>query len=261
MPSAYASAEVGVRLVNARAGGLFKAAALCAALMATVAAVSDDGLAAAQEAYAKGRFLESAELAEALGTSAGQALAARCLAFQAQYIAAEDDKPALVARALALADEAIRLDPDNADAYLQSARALGLRAGIIGNLAAFRQGLGGRSLELVSAALERAPDHAEAHLGVAGWHADVVAAGFFARATFKDANKEAAVRHYERALEMAGDSKAVRLEYARRLPKLDRKGGRERARALLSEAAAFPVGDFYDGLVHEDVLRELAALK
>ena len=260
MPSACASAEVRARH-NAGAGGLFKAAYLCAALLATVAAVADDGLAAAQEAYAAGRFVESAELAEALGTSDGQAFAAMCLSFQAQYLAAEDDKPALVARALALADEAIRLDPDNADAYLQSARALGLHAGIIGNVKALRQGLAGRSFDLVSAALERAPDRAEAHLGVAGWHADIVAAGFFARAMFKDADKEVAVQHFERALELAGDSKLVRLEYARRLPKLAGKRGRERARDLLAEAAAFPVGDFYDGLVHEEVLRELAALK
>ena len=260
MPSACASADGRARNGNAPLGGLAGAVVLCAALTAT-SAVSDDGLAAAEEAYAEGRFLESAELAEALGTSDGHALAAMCLAFQAEYLAAEDEKPALVARALALSDEAIRLDPDNADAYLQSARALGLHAGIIGNLAAVRQGLGGKSRELVSAALERAPDAADAHLGVAGWHADIVASGFIARAMFKDASKEDAVKHFERALELGGDSKVVRLEYARRLPKLDREGGRERARALLSEAASFPVGDFYDGLVHEDVLKELAALK
>lgn len=229
--------------------------------MATSAAAPDDGLAAAEEACAEGRFLESAGLAEALGTSDGHALAAMCLAFQAEYLAAQDEKPALVARALALADEAIRLDPDNANAYLQSARALGLHAGIIGNLRAVRQGLGGKSRELVSAALARAPDAPEAHLGVARWHADIVAAGLVARAMFKDASREDAVRHFERALELGGGSKRVRLEYARRLPKLDRGGGRERARALLSEAAALPVGDFYDGLVHQAVLKELASLE
>ena len=240
---------------------LFRAGVLCGVLLASLATASDDGLAAAEAAYAEGHLLEAAELAEALGTSAGHALAALCLALQAEYLAAEDDTPDLVERALALADEAIRLDPGNADAYLQSARALGLHAGIIGNLRAVRQGLGGKSRDLVLAALERAPDQAEAHLGVAGWHADIVAAGFIARAMFKDANKADAVKHFERALELGGDSKMVRLEYARRLPKLDRKGGRERARTLLAEAAAFPVRNFHDGLVHEDVLEELAALK
>ena len=260
MPSAYASADPRPPDSKALVRRL-KAVALCGALLAGIGARSDDGLAAAEEAYAEGRFLESAELAEALGTSDGHALAAMCLALQAQYVATEDDKPDLVARALTLADEAIRLDPDNADAYLQSARAIGLHAGIIGNLRAVRQGIAGKTHDLVLAALERAPDHADAHLGLAGWHADIVAAGFIARAMFKEANKADAVKHYERALELGGDSKLVRLEYARRLPKLDRKGGRERAHALLSEAAAFAVGDFYDGLVHEDVLRDLAALE
>ena len=259
MPSAYASADARPLRAKDFARAL-KAIALCGALLASIGARSDDGLAAAEEAYAEGRFLESAELAEALGTSDGHALAAMCLALQAQYLAAEDDKPDLVARALTLAEEAIRLDPNNADAYLQSARAIGLHAGIVGNLRAVRQGLGGKTHDLVLAALERAPDEPEAHLGLAGWHADIVAAGFIARAMFKDANKEDAVKHYERALELGRDSKLVRLEYARRLPKLDRKGGRERARALLAEASASPVGDFHDGLIHEDVLRELAAL-
>lgn len=240
---------------------LFRAAVLCGMLLLAVAAASDDGLAAAEAAYAEGRLLEAAELAEALGTSDGHALAALCLTLQAEYVAAEDDKPALVERAVALADEAIRLDPDNAEAYMQSARALGLHVALIGNLKALRQGLGGKARDLVATALERDPTRAETHLGFASWHADVVAAGFIARTMFKDASKEDAVKHFERALELGGDSKLVRLEYARRLPKLDRKGGRERARALLSEAAALPVGDFYDGLVHEDVLRELAALK
>ena len=238
-----------------------KAAALCVALLATVAAASDDGMAAAEAAYAEGRLLRSAELAEALGTSDGHALAALCLALQAEYLAAQDDKPALVERAAAAADEAIRLDPDNADAYMRSARALELHVGLIGRLRAARQGLAGKARDLVSSAVERGPNNAEAHLGLGSWHADVVAAGFIARAMFGEANREDAVRHFERALELGGDSKYVRLEYARRLPKLDRKGGRERARTLLAEAAAFPVGDFHDGLVHEDVLRELAALK
>lgn len=260
MPSAYASADARTPKGKDFARAL-KAIALGGALLASIGTRSDDGLAAAEAAYAEGRFLESAELAEALGTSDGDALAAMCLALQAQYLATEDDMPDLVARALTLADEAIRLDPDNADAYLQSARAIGIHAGIIGNLRAVRQGLGGKTHDLVLAALERAPDDPEAHLGLAGWHADIVAAGFIARAMFKDANKADAVKHYERALELGGDSKLVRLEYARRLPKLDRKGGRERARALLAEAAASPVGDFHDGLIHEDVVRELAALE
>ena len=261
MPSACANADVKRRNAKAVDRLLRNATVLCGALLATVAARSDDGLGAAEEANASGRFLECAELAQEAGTSEGLAFAAMCLGSQAEYLAAKDAEPDLVARAMALADEAIRLDPDNADAYLQSARAIGLHAGIIGNLRAIRQGLAGKTRDLVLAALERAPDEPEAHLGLAGWHADIVAAGFIARAMFKEANKADAVKHYERALELGGDSKLVRLEYARRLPKLDRKGGRERARSLLSEAAAFPVGDFSDGLVHEDVLKELAALE
>ena len=235
---------------------------IAAALMglgAVLPAIADD-LAPARAAYAEGRFLEAADLAAAFGTSAGHAYAAMCLAYHGHYLASDDDKAALFERAAALAEEAIRLDPDHADAYLQLVHAIGRQARTMGALKALREGVGGRSLELLQAALERDPDDPVTHVSLGGWHADVVAQGFLARAMFKQASREDAVKHYERALELAPDSILVRLEYARRLPKLDRRGGRERARTLLSEAAATPARDFYDGLLHEEVRQELAAL-
>ncbi len=51
------------------------------------------------------------------------------------------------------------------------------------------------------------------------------------------------------------------LDYALRLPKLDRKEGRERARELLSKAVGLPVRDVYGGFVHQRAVAELKALE
>ena len=75
------------------------------------------------------------------------------------------------------------------------------------------------------------------------------------------ATRKEAVAHFERALELAPESKVVLLDYALRLPKRDRKAGRERARELLSKAVGLPVGDVYGGFVHERAVAELKALE
>ena len=81
-----------------------------------------------------------------------------------------------------------------------------------------------------------------------GWNADIASAGRVARWMY-GGNRELAVVHYERALELAPDSKVVLLEYGRRLSELDREGGRERARELLSKAAELPALDAYEEFV------------
>ncbi len=90
----------------------------------------------AEVAFTEGRFLEAADIAEALGTSDGYALAAKSLAVYGHYVATEeDDRDEVIDRAIRMGEEAVRADSTNA----------------------------------------------EAHLALAGWHADVAAAGRVAR--------------------------------------------------------------------------------
>ncbi len=101
---------------------------------------------------------------------------------------------------------------------------------------------------MLEAVLAIDPDFAEAHMAFGGWNADIASAGRVARWMY-GGNRELAVVHYERALELAPDSKVVLLEYGRRLSELDREGGRERARELLSKAAELPALDAYEEFV------------
>ena len=129
---------------------------------------------AARAAYAEGRFLDAAELGEALETSEGYALAAESLAIHGYYVAAEDDQPELFARAIRAADEAIRLDPDSPQAHFQSAHAIGREAQTVGIMEALNRGYARRTRQAVEEALRLAPEMAEAHLTLATWHTEIV---------------------------------------------------------------------------------------
>lgn len=214
----------------------------------------------ARTAFEEGRFLEAADLAEALGTSVGYALAAQSLAVHGHYVGARDDRKGFLERAMKLGEEAVRADSTNPEAYYQSAHAVGRYAVTVGTFTALRRGLAGKVRGLLETALAIDPDFAGAHMAFGGWHAGIARAGRVARFLYKG-NRESAVIHYERALELAPESKIVLLEYALNLPELDREGGRERAGELLSRAAGLPARDAFEALIHQDVLEALAQRK
>lgn len=214
----------------------------------------------ARAAFEAGRFIEAAELAEDLGTSGGYALAAQSLAVYGHHVATGDERKGFLERAMRLGEEAVRADSTNAEAYYQSAHAVGRYAQNVGRVTAFRRGLAGRVRGLLEAALSIYPDFAEVHMAFGGWHADIADAGRIARFLYK-AKREHAVTHYERALHLEPDSKVVLLEYALRLPELDRKDGRKRAGALLAKAAGLPVRDAFEAFIHQDVLDALDELE
>ena len=211
----------------------------------------------ARTAFKEGRFLEAADLAEALGTSVGYALAAQSLAVHGHYVAAGDDRKGFFERAMKLGEEAVRVDSTNQEAYYQSAHAVGRYSLTVGRFTALRRGLAGRVRGLLENALAIDPDFAEAHMAFGSWHAGIARAGRVARFLYKG-NREGAVFHYERALELAPESMIVLLEYALNLPELDREDGRERAGELLSKAAGLPARDAFEALIHQDVLEALA---
>lgn len=222
--------------------------------------VSAQSIDDARSAYVEGRFLEAADLAEALGTSDGYALGARSLAVYVHYVADEDEWDDVVERAIQLGEEAMRADSTNAQAHYQTAHALGRYAQGIGTLTALRQGLAGRIRERLDAAIRLDPYLAEARVALGGWHADIDAAGFIARRMY-GGNRAAAIVLFEQALGLEPESRVVLYEYGFRLPVLDEENGNERARELLAKAAELPIADAYDEFIQERVLEALATLE
>ena len=231
-----------------------------AAGLAGLAGANAQSIDEARTAFEEGRFLEAADLASVIGTSEGYALAAQSLAVYGHHVATEEDRNGILERAIEYGKEAVRTDSTNSEAYFQSAHAVGRYAQSVGKLTAFRRGLAGRARDLLETALTISPDFAEAHMAFGGWHADIARAGRIARFMYRG-NRENAVIHYERALELAPDSKVVLFEYALRLPYLDREDGRARARKMLSKAAGLPTRDAYEAFIQQGVLDALTELE
>ena len=227
------------------------ASAMFLAADATAQSIED-----ANAAYADGRFVEAADIGEALGTSEGYTLAANSLAIYAHYEASEEEFREVVDRAIRMGEEAISADPNNAEAHYQSAHAVGRYAQRVGAFTALREGLAGKIRDLLEAALAIEPDFVDAMLALGGWHADLDAEGFIARRMY-GGSKEEAVVLFERALELAPESKVVLHAYAIRLPRLDEDNGMERAREMLERALELPVRDAYEEYVHLDLLDAL----
>lgn len=243
-------------MTNAR----FARLAVVGGLLLTPIDAGAQSLDDARAAYIDGRFVEAADMAEAVGTSDGYALAARSLAIYSFYEAAEDEWEEIVERAMQMGEEAVRADSTNATAHYETAHAVGRFAQGVGAWTALRQGLAGRIQDLLEAALAIDPDLADAHLAYGGWHADIAAEGFIARQMY-GGDKEEAVKHFERALELAPESKVVLVEYALRLPDLDEEQGVQRAREMLEKALGLPVPDAYTDYIHLAALDALDALE
>ena len=175
-------------------------------LVATAEAQSID---AARTAYIEGRFMEAAELAESLGTSEGFALASKSVTIQAYYISPDDEKDALFERALALAQEAIRSDPDDPEAHIQLSHVMGRHGQTIGVVESATKGYADRIRDTVENALRLSPEMPEAHLSMGMWHSEVVSSlGSFMADMMFGADEDDAIEFYKRALEGAPEERS-----------------------------------------------------
>ena len=231
------------------------------AALALPGPIGAQSIGAARTAYAGGQFVEAAELAEAIETSEGYALAARALTIHSHYIAKEDEKEALFERAMQLAQRAIDSDPTNPEAHLQFAYAMGRHAQSIGSVKAAGKGYAKKSRKTLEQALRLDPDMAHAHLALAAWHVEVVrAVGSLMGGMVYGARKKEGLAHYERALEIAPEEKVVLVEYALGLLLLDDDEYREQAQDLLERSLEIPSEVASDRILHRVAIEKLTAL-
>ena len=214
----------------------------------------------ARAVYAEGRFTEAADLARALDTSEGYALAANSLAIYGYHIAPDSEKEGVFKRAENLARKAIRLDAANPQAHLQLAHAMGRRAQVIGKLKALHEGYASQVRDVIQEALRLDPDMAATHLSFASWHAGAVGAAGVLAGWLYGANEEDALTHFEQALALAPQEKIVLLEYALGLLSLNADDNHGKAHDLLERAIQLPLKDAHDRIIHRKAVEQLAAL-
>ena len=190
-------------------------------------------------AFHAGDFERAAKAGLAAG-GAGITVANKATAIYANYL--EDDekrKLALFEEVASRAEKQQAAEPGNANAFYWQAYALGRYAQGISIAKALAQGIGGKVKVALEKAIRLSPKHADAHVALAAYHAEVIdKVGSMIGGLTYGAKKDTALKLYETALKLVPASAIARIEYANGLVMLEGKKGLAKAEALYAEAAA-----------------------
>lgn len=215
----------------------------------------------AESAFNAGQFAQAAVLAGELHTADGDALVARAELVLAAYLAAPEEKAKHLENAEAAARRALRRNPDHVEAMLHLVIALGYEARRMSPFAAHSAGYGREAKQLIARALELAPDDPWVHGIAGGWNGELVtAAGGFLAKLFYGASRQRMTAAFARAMTLAPDNPAIRVEYAKVLLRLDADRYAEEARALLAAASAMHPANAFEALLQTQGARLLSAM-
>ncbi|MFN8508977.1 MAG: hypothetical protein U0Z75_00140 [Deinococcaceae bacterium] len=199
--------------------------------------------------YAKGDVATSSAVAVALNTSDGYALAAKALSLGASLFP-ESQREASYEKAEQYARKAIELDPKNAEAHMELARALGRLAQFRGVLQSL--GLASEVRSELELAIRLDPKMAAPYVALALWHAEVpmVAGG-------RNSEVEPNI---QKALALEPGVIIHRLEYANALMKVSQRN-RKKAIGQLEIAVKLTPRDYWDKIDLENAKKMLASMR
>ena len=148
-------------------------------------------------------------------------------------------------RAQAQAKEA----PKNANAHYLYAYAAGRYSQRISVAQALAQGYGGKIKAALESALELQPKHAEAHVAMGAYHAEIIdKVGALVGSLTYGASKEKGEEHFRKALELAPDSPIAHVEMANGLVLMRGRKMVEEAGRLYAKAAQMEPRDAMEKL-------------
>jgi tetratricopeptide (TPR) repeat protein len=201
---------------------------------------------------AQGDYAAAYEEAVTHKNAQSQVLAAQAASSQATYLETnQQGRENWLKRAEAAAQEAIKLDPKDAQAYFELARAKGLLAryqGILQNL-----GLAPELKKLFDKTLELNPENPDALVALAEWNLELWQHGV---GWLYGGDKSRVILLFEKALKLAPKQVNLHVEYATGLEQL---GKHKEAKQQLKEALALPAQDAADGFEQARARRLLAA--
>ena len=209
-------------------------------------------------AFHAGDFEQAAKAGLAAG-GAGVTAANKATAIYANYLEENEKKKlALFEEVAARAEKQQAAEPKNANAFYWQAYALGRYAQGISIVKALAQGIGGKVKTALETTIKLAPKHADAHIALASYHAEVIdKVGAMIGGLTYGAKKDTALKLYKTALKLMPDSAIARIEYANGLVMLEGKKSLARAEKLYAEAAACEPADAMERLDVELAKTEL----
>lgn len=216
-------------------------------------------LEAGWRAFHSGDFQAASKIGEACGAF-GASLACKASGIYASNLCTDEaQKIALLQNGAALCEAAITQLPDDANNHYFHAFALGRYSQCISITKALAQGLGGKIKASLKTALELNPKHAEAHLAMAMYHAEIISkiGGMIGKLTY-GASADEAIKHFEMALKLTPAAPVARLEYGRGLLLLNPKKNVDAAQQAFREASEMEAKDAMEQLDIDAALAELS---
>jgi len=215
-------------------------------------------LQSAWRAYHRGDFAAAVKEGAALGPLGANA-ANKAANIYATYLETDPERKCeILLQSVERAEALQAAAPDFPNAFYFHAQALGRYAQEISVVKALAQGIGGKVKASLDRTLKLEPRHAEAHIALGAYHAEIVnkVGAMLASLTY-GASKEEAVRHFETARKLLPHSAIACIEEANGLVMLFGKARLAEAERLYAEAASCPPADAMQRLDAEHAKAEL----
>lgn len=205
-----------------------------------------------------GRFGEAVEAGLAAGgagiTAANKAQVVYAHALEPK----ESARVALLEEAMKRAEAQARAEPGNVNAHYLYAFAAGRYSQRISIAKALAQGFGGKIRAALEAAIKLEPKHADAHIALGAWHAEIIdKVGAMVGGLTYGAARDKGEEHFRKALKLAPDSPIAHIEMANGLVMMHGKKMVEEATKLYAKAAQMEPRDAMERLDVETAREEI----
>jgi tetratricopeptide (TPR) repeat protein len=219
---------------------------------------TDAKVLAAWALFHAGEFQKAAEAGLKAG-GAGITVANKAQSIYANYLEkSEKTKLALFMEVAERAEAQIAADPKNANAHYFMAYALGRYSQGISIAKALAQGLGGKVKAALETTIKLTPKHADAHIALGAFHAEVIDKVGSLLGRTQGASKDAGLAMFKTAIKLNPSSAIAMVEYANGLVMLEGEKKMKEATKLYEDAAACEPQDAMERLDVEMAKAELA---
>ena len=186
--------------------------------------------------FHNGDFQRAAEIGLELAEH-GSVVLAKAVAAYCDYLCEDEDEVLnLLTETMDICEESATALPNCANAQFVNALIMGRYSQRISITKALSQGLGSKIKSYIELALELEPNHAEAHTGLALYHAEIIdKIGAMIGGLTYGAKKSIALEHFETSMELASELPITLIEHANGLMLL---GGKEKSATALYQQAS-----------------------